>query len=518
MKKALYWFLIVFLLFVISVLIWVIYNNRDRHPGYQMDLSISSTNSDVRYSAGFAKTTITPTVPDTWNDTNGNARYDEGESYNDKNSNGKFDAVWIAGFHNNKPANGIHDEVWARTVVIDDGNTRIALVSLDAIGFMYSDVIDIRQALPSELDIDYALISSTHTHESNDLIGIWGPSMFQSGLDQEHIKWLKERVVESITEACNNLRPATIIFGQDLTGRDSILIRDTRKPIVKATGIQIMQVLDAEADTTLGTVVNWSNHPESLWSKNLLISSDYPHYIRETLERGIQIKSDTISPGLGGTSVFFTGAIGGLMAPHASMLVYDSLRNSEFQEPSFEKTRAIGEQVALWAVASLQFGDTLEVLKPLQVEARTITLPVKNTVFRIASSIGLLKRGMSGWFKASSEVAGIRIGPATWLSIPGEIYPEIVFGGVEAPPGRDFPIDPVETPPLQDFMPGQYHYYIGLSNDEVGYIIPQSEWDEEEPWLYLDEDDTYGEENSLGPETAPILYEGLREILSELTR
>src|SRR5690606_373515 len=36
-----------------------------------------------------------------------------------------------------------------------------------------------------------------------------------------------------------------------------------------------------------------------------------------------------------------------------------------------------------------------------------------------------------------------------------------------------------------------------------GYIVPKSEWDNQEPWLYLDEDDTYGEENSLGPETAP---------------
>src|SRR5690554_5585686 len=49
-----------------------------------------------------------------------------------------------------------------------------------------------------------------------------------------------------------------------------------------------------------------------------------------------------------------------------------------------------------------------------------------------------------------------------------------------------------------------------------GYIVPKSEWDNQEPWLYLDEDDTYGEENSLGPETAPLLYAGLKEILQKL--
>src|SRR5690606_40623209 len=87
----------------------------------------------------------------------------------------------------------------------------------------------------------------------------WGPGMLQSGVDPDHMTWLKEQVVASIAEACNQLRPARFVFGQDLSGRDSILIRDTRRPIVKATGIQVMQVLDAEADTTLGSVVNWSN-------------------------------------------------------------------------------------------------------------------------------------------------------------------------------------------------------------------------------------------------------------------
>jgi hypothetical protein len=43
--------------------------------------------------------------------------------------------IGIAGFSNARAANGIHDELWARAMVIDDGPTRIAMVSLDAIGF-----------------------------------------------------------------------------------------------------------------------------------------------------------------------------------------------------------------------------------------------------------------------------------------------------------------------------------------------------------------------------------------------
>lgn len=516
MKKILKWLAVTLSGLIILLLLVAIYNNRDRHSGYTMDLSIPTGQTDTQISAGFGKRIITPEITDTWNDDNDNARYDKGETYNDHNGNGRFDAVWIAGFHNNRPANGVHDDVWSRTIVLDDGTTRVALISLDAIGFMYPDVIDIRKAIPPELNIDYVLISSTHTHESNDLIGIWGPGIFRSGIDGEHMKWLKKQVVESVEEACAGLRPARFVFGQDLSGRDSILIKDTRKPIVKATGIRIMQVLDAEQDTTLGTVLNWSNHPETLWSKNLLISSDYPHYIRETLEKGIILDQDTVMEGLGGTSVFFSGVIGGLMAPHPSLTIHDSLRHTSYSEPSFEKARAIGEQIAVWAAASLAEGDSLSGFPPIGIESKTITLPVKNKIFRIASSIGLLKRGMKGWFKTPSEVAALRVGPATFLSIPGEMYPEIVHGGIESPPGQDFPIDPVEIPPLQEFMPAKYHFYIGLSNDEVGYIIPKSEWDEKEPWLYHDEKSPYGESNSLGPETAPLIYSALREVLGKI--
>ena len=52
-------------------------------------------------------------------------------------------------------------------------------------------------------------------------------------------------------------------------------------------------------------------------------------------------------------------------------------------------------------------------------------------------------------------------------------------------------------------MPGRVKFLVGLANDEVGYIIPKSEWDDAAPWLYGAPERHYGEINSLGPETAP---------------
>lgn len=518
MKKWLLRIGFVLLLAILGVSIWAFYNMRDRHAGYAVALAIPSTQDSVQVRVGFGKQPITPTIIDTWNDNNGDARYKEkdGDTFNDVNNNGKFDAVWIAGFSNGKPAQGVHDEVWSRAMVIDDGQTRIALVALDAVGFMHDDVVDIRKAIPADWQLDYTLIASTHTHESNDLVGIWGPDAFHSGVDPKHMAYLKEQVIASIGDAIQDSRPARLVFAEELSGRDSLLIKDTRKPIVKATGIHVIQALDAENGQTLGTLVNWANHPETLWSKNLLISSDFPHYIRESLESGIQDGEENIHPGFGGIAVFFNGAVGGLMAPHPSLPFHDPIRDTLYQEPSFEKTRTLGEQIALLSIQALQDGDTLDRIPPTALQAETLILPLDNPIYRLASAIGLIDRGSPKLFKTRTEVAAIQLGPASLLSIPGEIYPETLYGGIESPPGQDFDIAPLEVPPLQEKMKGPYKFYLGLSNDEIGYIIPKSEWDAEEPWLYLDDNDTYGEENSLGAETSPLLYEALSKLLEKL--
>jgi len=100
---------------------------------------------------------------------------------------------------------------------------------------------------------------------------------------------VKSTTVKAILEANSNLRPAKLAYAQNLNDAD-VLVKDTRKPIVKDSGIRLIQAIDAENGSTLGVVVGWANHPETVWSRNLLISSDFPHYIREGIEKGL-IKS-----------------------------------------------------------------------------------------------------------------------------------------------------------------------------------------------------------------------------------
>ena len=50
--------------------------------------------------------------------------------------------------------------------------------------------------------------------------------------------------------------------------------------------------------------MNWANHPETLGSKNTLITADYPYYLCAALEQRFE-----------GVAVFLNGAVGGMQSP-----------------------------------------------------------------------------------------------------------------------------------------------------------------------------------------------------------
>ena len=113
MKKILKRLFLFILILIVAGFIGFKYQIRDRHPDYTLDKKISNS-VEGQIQAGFAALSITPEIVDTWNDVDNNAKYEpkKGDTFNDNNKNGEFDAVWIAGFHNSRAANGVHDSLW----------------------------------------------------------------------------------------------------------------------------------------------------------------------------------------------------------------------------------------------------------------------------------------------------------------------------------------------------------------------------------------------------------------------
>ena len=114
-----------------------------------------------------------------------------------------------------------------------------------------------------------------------------------------------------------------------------------------------------------------------------------------------------------------------------------------------------------------------------------------------------------------SEVGYLKLGELEVAAIPGEIYPELVLGKVQDPadPAADFPDAPIE-PSIYGQLKAAHRMIVGLANDELGYIIPKRQWDEKPPFCYGRKKAQYGEGNSLGPETAPLLCGAFRELVA----
>ena len=369
--------------------------------------------------------------------------------------------------------------------------------------------------LPEEWGLTYVLIASTHVHEGPDMMGIWGKHPLKSGVDAEYMKFVKDQIVKSIGTAVKELVPAKLEVSEDLNGAVD-QVKDTRQPEAFDSGLRFIKVVGIESGQTLGSLLSWGNHPETLWSRNLLVSSDFPHFFREGVEKGVFSADSLMKEGIGGVAIFANGAVGGLMCTHPTHAITDPFTGELFSEPTFEKAAAQGKQLSLLALNTME--NPLETIEEAEISilVRTIELPIDNTIFRLAASMGILNRGTTGWMKMRTELAAINIGPISIIAVPGEIYPEIVNGGVEAPEGADFGIAPVEVPPLRESMKGKYKFVIGLANDEIGYIIPKSQWDVKPPFTYGREKAPYGEENSLGPETAPIIHAELTKLIREL--
>jgi hypothetical protein len=263
---------------------------------------------------------------------------------------------------------------------------------------------------------------------------------------------------------------------------------------------------------TIVTLVSWGNHPEAMGGNNPLISSDFVHYWREGMESGVAAPNG--AEGLGGTCVFIQGPVGGLMTP-LGLDVPDRDGETVHSENGVGKTKALGENLAIRTIQLLNSTSASHMTNhSIAGVAKTIFAPIEGT-YRIPIMLGLIH---PGWYDgaAKTEINALRIGDIEMLAIPGEVYPELIDGGIESPDGEDYPGSPVEVPPLREQMNGKINMVFNLANDEIGYIIPRTEWDVEPPFTYGKDRTPYGEVNSGGSDIGRVIHEERANALKRL--
>ncbi|MBL8205646.1 MAG: neutral/alkaline non-lysosomal ceramidase N-terminal domain-containing protein [Blastocatellia bacterium] len=411
---------------------------------------------------------------------------DEGNSQIDQSSKGKYDGTYLAGFGDNRLATGKHDDLWARTMVVDYGSTRIAIVSIDLIGY-YSDgsyygINQVQKLLDPKLGVQEILIAATHNHEGPDSIGVYGENFMKDGKYPKYLRFVDRMIARSITEAAQTLAPAKFRIGvTDPVKSPSIAGMQVRNggrpPKFFDEEMRVMQFVSKQTNKTLGTLINWNTHPESMEDKNREITSDFIHAARETVEKKF-----------GGTAVYISGPIGAVEivgdsnTKNTDRIKFDGQDfllkpNSTRPVFTFARTEAIGRDIGKAAIEALAKSEWSK-SHVLEVKKADLQVPMDNQGYALLLKLGVLDTVMnpdaSGQPQAKTTIYAINLGDAQIVTTPGELFPEIYYG-LDKYRRNDCPAAdtgaPLE-PSIRGAMTKKYRFMFGLCPDEFGYIVP----------------------------------------------
>jgi hypothetical protein len=192
------------------------------------------------------------------------------------------------------PSQGVHDDLHARAIVIDDGETSIALVSCDLLGVDRRLVAEARDHASRATDIppENIFIAATHTHG--------GPAGLRfQGLDESLLDVTARHIAGAIAAAHRAKRPAVLKIGSAKV--DSVAQNRRHPDWPVDTNLFVLLLDDPDPlRPPVAAAINFSCHATVLYSTNMLLSADYPGYASRTVGR--------VFPDL--DAAFFNGACG----------------------------------------------------------------------------------------------------------------------------------------------------------------------------------------------------------------
>ncbi len=333
------------------------------------------------------------------------------------------------------PFEGVRAPLHARVLVVQSGQRRVGLVSLDLLGLADAAVDGmpafkerIVAAAKGVIAADDLMLASTHTHSGPESLAL--SELYQTQPFQDWVRHLAERVGAALAEAGQGMRPARLAAG---TGHAPGLGENRRiktsRGITSACAVRptdtvfgpegpaddrvlVLAFLD-EADRPLAALVNATAHPVyEMCIKQ--VSPDYPGELCRILEARH-----------GGARVLFLqGAAGNINPPRVSSGADDAIQHAE----------------TLAGVVDRVFAE----LRPTQgnelvLRWRQVNLPARDL------------KGQPQAEPLRATLGAVRLGEASLVLLPGEPFVEIGLAITAASP---FPCTAV----------------VGYAEEYIGYI------------------------------------------------
>ena len=405
--------------------------------------------------------------------------------------------LYIAGYHQGWEIGGVSDLQRASAVWIDGGEGGILMIGIDCVGLSSDIVNEIRSGL-SGLVKESGCVSvnvyATHTHAGIDTLGLWGPTGID-GKNKDFMENLKTAAVEAAKEAYGTRAEGRLYYGAIDTGN---LQKDSRKP--KCFDPNLYQLRFQPKEEGNGVrLYFYAAHAESMRGDNKLVSRDYP---------GVLI--DTVEEKTGDKGIFFPGAIGGLIMTEAQI-------PEPFSGDDAVKNRDLtGKRLADYA---LSIRNETVVAPTAAVKTVKFEVPLENIVFQYYKFLGILGSEIKGGdpngeYFMVSELSVIKIGKLAVGLLPCELTPELALGGGVLKKMDPEPLNDIAAKAGFDTL-----LLVGLCNDEMGYVIPPSQFllNPDAPYIDRIKDETgedhYEETNSVGPEIANAIAEAFRKAI-----
>ena len=372
------------------------------------------------------------------------------------------------------PAREKQGELTARAVVYQQGETTVAIVGLDLLGFPSVLCDRVRTRIP-RIPARNILIGSSHTHSAPDCYAFSDGRGGHTG-DLKYMDLVCVKAAEAVNEALDKLSPGRLkVATGEAKGK---IAYNYYAPDLYDRRMSVIQAVD-EADKPVVTLINYAIHPEVLGSGAGIVSPDL-----------IGPLCDRIEEQTGGMAIFMNGAQGGMITAD----------NRDLNRPK-DLVRGVWHDDRTWTEC-LRIGHTMadEALRivrdaPIQAEPKVycgsidVKFPIDSDLLWSVVISSPLNYPRNPDRSVTTQVNVVNIGNAQILTIPGEALPNIGFY-------------------LKRKMRGEHNLLFGLTNDAFGYILTKVDFQSFPRYEYVSR-------TSLGEMTGEILIERSLELIEK---
>lgn len=365
-----------------------------------------------------------------------------------------------------RPATESQGKLTCRAMVLQSGQSRVAFVSLDLLGFprVLGDRV---RARIDRIEAENILIAATHTHSAPDCYAFPDGQGGHSG-DMDYINHICDQTVLAINAAVDSLQPASLkIATGEAQGK---IAYNYYAPDLYDRRMSVIQAIDGD-DKVIATLVNYAIHPEVLGADAGILSPDL-----------IGPLCDSIEAEAGGMAMFVNGAQGGMITADNRQLdqVKDTSRGYWNDSRTWDECLRIGRTMA---------SEALRIIAPAPVQQQPeLKCAAIEVEFPVESEElwGVVQHSPLGYphndnRSITAQINCVQLGNAQILTIPGEALPNIGFY-------------------LKRKMHGDHNLLFGLTNDAFGYILTKVDFNSFPRYDYISR-------VSLGEMTGEILIE-----------